>query len=156
DFEALSTVDARLGKLLGATTKLEVLKQNWEFLKARSRELRPADSDDIYGDLIGEVRSLISHVGDTSNLILDPDLDTYYLMDSVLLKLPEGADYLAQARLDGEQIVLRQGLTPDERARFTVLAGLIRTNMDAMSAGLEVAFRSTVDPQLDSNLRGYL
>ncbi|NND92607.1 MAG: hypothetical protein HKN42_17270 [Granulosicoccus sp.] len=27
-------------------------------------------------------------IGDQSNLILDPDLDTYYLMDAVLLKLP--------------------------------------------------------------------
>lgn len=29
------------------------------------------------------------HVGDISNLILDPDLDSYYLMDLTLLKLPK-------------------------------------------------------------------
>ena len=36
---------------------------------ARTRQLRD------------NVRQLVSHVGDTSNLILDPDLDSYYLMD---------------------------------------------------------------------------
>ena len=40
--------------------------------------------------LVGAIRGLITQVGDTSNLILDPDLDSYYVMDSVLLKLPEG------------------------------------------------------------------
>ncbi len=33
--------------------------------------------------------ALNTRIGDDSNLILDPDLDTYYLMDAVLLKLPE-------------------------------------------------------------------
>src|SRR5262249_10898737 len=31
---------------------------------------------------------LIAHVGDTSNLILDPDLDSYYLMDATVTLLP--------------------------------------------------------------------
>lgn len=31
---------------------------------------------------------LTAHVGDTSNLILDPDLDSYYLMDITLIKFP--------------------------------------------------------------------
>jgi diguanylate cyclase (GGDEF)-like protein len=34
-------------------------------------------------------RQLISIVGDKSNLILDPDLDSYYLMDSTILRIPE-------------------------------------------------------------------
>ena len=41
---------------------------------------------------------LLSKVGDTSNLILDPDLDSYYVMDILVLKLPaainSGADLL--------------------------------------------------------------
>jgi methyl-accepting chemotaxis protein len=35
------------------------------------------------------VTQLIAHVGDKSNLILDPDLDSYYAMDVVVLRLPE-------------------------------------------------------------------
>ncbi len=33
-------------------------------------------------------RLLLSRIGDGSNLILDPDLDSYYLMDLVILRLP--------------------------------------------------------------------
>ncbi|TDQ82041.1 methyl-accepting chemotaxis protein [Dongia mobilis] len=38
------------------------------------------------------IRALITRVGDKSNLILDPDLDSYYVMDLVLLKIPELMD----------------------------------------------------------------
>src|SRR5262249_60970438 len=34
-------------------------------------------------------RQLISRIGDQSNLILDPDLDSYYTMSVVVLRLPE-------------------------------------------------------------------
>ncbi len=39
--------------------------------------------------LILELRELVVHIGDTSNLILDPDLDSYYLMDVSLLAIPD-------------------------------------------------------------------
>jgi len=38
------------------------------------------------------VDALIAAIGDQSNLILDPDLDTYYLMDLALLRTPMIAD----------------------------------------------------------------
>src|SRR5262249_14552371 len=44
--------------------------------------------------LIKMTREMIRHAGDTSNLILDPDLDSYYLMDVVLLALPDHIDRL--------------------------------------------------------------
>ncbi|MCS6984113.1 MAG: hypothetical protein NZM25_03155, partial [Leptospiraceae bacterium] len=41
------------------------------------------------GVILTMLRQMITHAGDTSNLILDPDLDTYYLMDVTLLALPQ-------------------------------------------------------------------
>ena len=48
-----------------------------------SRTRRPAQSARI-----ADTVQLIAHVGDTSNLILDPDLDSYYLMDATVTLLP--------------------------------------------------------------------
>lgn len=45
--------------------------------------------------LMTDVRGLIAHGGDTSNLILDPDLDSYYLMDVTLCVLPELQERIA-------------------------------------------------------------
>jgi diguanylate cyclase (GGDEF)-like protein len=42
-----------------------------------------------HDDALTLSQKLIVQVGDTSNLILDPDLDSYYLMDAVVLRIPE-------------------------------------------------------------------
>ncbi|HEV8714506.1 MAG TPA: PAS domain S-box protein, partial [Candidatus Binatia bacterium] len=104
--------------------------------------LEMSDSDELYTKLMVDIRALISQVGDTSNLILDPDLDSYYLMDAVLLKLPDGQDLLAQVRLFGEGLVTRQTMSAEEKARLIVLAGLVRANLDETKNGLSVAFRN--------------
>ncbi|MBC7611037.1 MAG: hypothetical protein H7228_15955 [Polaromonas sp.] len=48
-----------------------------------------------------------------SNLILDPDLDSYYLMEAVLLKLPDAAGLLLQARLLAQAEARAMATRPD-------------------------------------------
>ena len=54
--------------------------------------------------VITRARALITTVGNQSNLILDPDLDSYYTMSLVVLRFPELVDVL----LDTAQAVGRQ------------------------------------------------
>ncbi|HNX05319.1 MAG TPA: hypothetical protein PKI32_07435, partial [Opitutales bacterium] len=65
------------------------LRQEWEALRSSGRP-----SADAAAVFISHVRMAIAHSGDTSNLILDPDLDSYYLMDVVLCALPQTQDRL--------------------------------------------------------------
>jgi signal transduction histidine kinase/DNA-binding response OmpR family regulator/HPt (histidine-containing phosphotransfer) domain-containing protein len=51
-------------------------------------------------DFLTALFALYAHAGDTSNLILDPDLDTYYVMDFMQLRMPEAMQMLA--RFQGE------------------------------------------------------
>jgi HAMP domain-containing protein/HPt (histidine-containing phosphotransfer) domain-containing protein len=53
-----------------------------------------------YERLLLHVRTMVTHAGDSSNLILDPDLDTYYMMDAVLLALPALEAHLASVLAD--------------------------------------------------------
>jgi methyl-accepting chemotaxis protein len=55
------------------------------FLDAASKAATPADAISVGERLAG----LMTRAGDKSNLILDPDLDTYYLMSLVVERLPE-------------------------------------------------------------------
>jgi signal transduction histidine kinase/DNA-binding response OmpR family regulator len=121
--------------------------------------LQPADSDALHVKLLADVHDLFAHVGDTSNLIFDPDLDSYYLMDAVLLKFPAGADLLAQARILGRGILTRKALTPEERAESILLAGLIQSNLEETRTGMGVAFRNNpaenLKPRLGEALQAY-
>jgi signal transduction histidine kinase/DNA-binding response OmpR family regulator/HAMP domain-containing protein len=161
DFEALTAAERELGAILKTASKYEILRENQRFLKEKLLSLNPADSDELHMQLLADIRSLMAHVGDTSNLILDPDLDTYYLMDAVLLKLPDGAALSGQARIQGKRS-LRPGeaLTGEERAEFIRLAGLLRSNLEATRSGLDVAFRNNparnLKPRLEEPLKDYV
>lgn len=58
------------------------VKDTWAKLKADLIELKPSQFD----DLITRTSASIDNVTNQSNLILDPDLDTYYSMDSYCLR----------------------------------------------------------------------
>jgi methyl-accepting chemotaxis protein len=82
---------------------------------------------------------MITHAGDTSNLILDPDLDSYYTMDITLLALPQTQDRLAQMVAFGQQ-ALAQPLTDDVRRRLAVSAALLQeSDLDRISADVQTA-----------------
>ncbi len=78
-------------------------------------------------------RALVTRVGNQSNLILDPDLDSYYTMSLVLLRFPELME-LGSA-MDARLHALGTGESPSTEARtqYFILEGRI----DAIAAGIE-------------------
>ncbi len=44
---------------------------------------------DTYEKVFGLTRGLIAYLGDTSNLILDPDINSYYLISVLMIDLPD-------------------------------------------------------------------
>lgn len=153
DFRDLQAIDQQYGGALKAGAILrqgatpEGLETEWDGLKAAALNLSESDSQIRHSTLIADIRALISHIGDTSFLILDPDLDTYYLMDTVLLKLPEIQSLLSQTILLSEQIARRGSYTPDERTQLIILTGGLRYNLDNQDNpyNLDVNVRKSFD-----------
>src|SRR5262249_29398965 len=134
--------------VLGTTEKLQTLMENWRFLKLKTLDLEPSSNDDLYTKLIGEIQALKTHVGDSSTLILDPEFDTYYLMDALLIRLADSQVRIARARLLGRDIAARKAVTAKEQAELISLAGLIKSDNDALRHGMKVAFDSTASNRL--------
>lgn len=162
DLEALAAVDAKHGKTLSqpdrrSDEKVAGVKEKWRTLKANLATLTPAASDTQHGAIVAQLRDLVSQAGDLSNLILDPDLDSYYVMDSVLLKLPDAQGLLMDLIDFGEDALKKKTLSSDDRTDFVVKMSLVRNNADALTsplAGLPAAFKadSTADARLKTNL----
>jgi PAS domain S-box-containing protein len=96
-------------------------------------------------------RQLISRIGDQSNLILDPDLDGYYTMSIVMLRLPELvttavhlADTAAAARL---------GPADDEaRVKFLLTDGAFAATISATMSDAAAAYRGNSSGDLQHKL----
>ncbi|MGC5198355.1 histidine kinase dimerization/phospho-acceptor domain-containing protein, partial [Aphanothece microscopica] len=74
--------------------------------------------------LTGAALTLIAAIGDGSNLILDPELPSYYLMDLAVLSLPELA-----SEADG-YARSRGPLRPETWAQLYSSAGALNANLD--------------------------
>lgn len=136
ELQNLASVDRKLGENLRTTEKFKVLEQSWQNLDRQDNR----KNREVYRLISDRIEKLRSHVGDTSNLILDPDLDTYYLMDSSLLKLPNMQKVLAEIESLSLEIVDRSQVTPEARGRLTELTGLLKELSSDLSRSLNAGF----------------
>lgn len=90
--EALKTSPAEMAARNRARAAPTVLQSSWQQLQAGTSDM--STSQALHADLLVGIRMLIVQVGDASQLILDPDLDSYYVMDGLLLKEPDLVDRL--------------------------------------------------------------
>jgi PAS domain S-box-containing protein len=156
DFAALAAADRDHGATLETSHEFGILLEDWRYLHAVALELKPADTVALHTKLLRNLRALVSHVGDTSNLILDPRLETYYLIDVILLKLPAAEEQLAEGRLRAVGLGEEGELTPDARARFIVLTDLLGSNPVEVRKSLEIAFGHDPGGRLRAQLEGPL
>ena len=148
---AQQRADAEFGGILGVSDQARVVRANWDDLKKQLPSLTTEISADLHHKLQDDVLGLMSAAGDASNLILDPDLDTYYTMDALLLKLPESLALVSDIRL----FVNRHAgdtLTPEQRAGLVVQAGILKSNLDKLKKGMKVAFANNPGGSLKAGL----
>ncbi|MFZ3089148.1 MAG: diguanylate cyclase [Nitrospirota bacterium] len=151
DMQTIDATDQVYGADLKTTERWQAVKAKWADLKKRALSLSPKESFKSHTLLIEDILSLISRVGETSNMRFDPHPDSYYLMDTVVYKLPVLSEHLGQARAIGSGIAARKRVASDERMRLIILYGLIRYAADANSKAFDSVFRE--NPELKSKLK---
>ncbi|MBX9795191.1 MAG: HAMP domain-containing protein, partial [Burkholderiaceae bacterium] len=79
-------------------------------------------------------RELITRIGNQSNLILDPDLDSYYTMSLVLLRFPELQELLA---LTVHKAVELSQSPADQRNKLQTELLILEGRLDAVLKGID-------------------
>ena len=80
------------------------------------------------------VQALITRIGNQSNLILDPDLDSYYTMSLVVLRFPELFDLIGRIRDQAQTAAAAApGRRVHEQSAYLILEG----RLDAVVSGIE-------------------
>jgi methyl-accepting chemotaxis protein len=94
---------------------------------------------------IAAARTLLGKIADGSNLTLDPDLDSYYVMDTSTTKLPEALDragtLIALVRAQRQ----KARLSDDDKAELMIQLGLFASATSGAQASLESSFKGNAD-----------
>jgi methyl-accepting chemotaxis protein len=147
----LDAADGRLGGQLGTAAMWKRLRASIQATVAA----RPTDARatlGAYDRLTASMLALIVQAGNASNLILDPDLDSYYAMDAFVNKVPLALDTAGRVTSREIAMVASGHSTEAERIALAVDQGVMGSAVDAIHSGLKTAFAETSDPELKKSL----
>ncbi len=150
EFMALVQTDKRLGTALGTGHRVEKALSAWNDLKQRISGMTPAQSFQTHTELVAELLALTERTADRSKLILDSDLDTTYLMDLVVFRLPALAEGMGQSRAIGSSAAANGRLSDSARVQLTIRLDRIRKAQAALERGLAIIFEE--NPALEGDL----
>jgi methyl-accepting chemotaxis protein len=155
--QALVAVDAEIGADLtppveavtSPSTQLATVGSAIDAALAAG-DVPPGDAFVVWSDAVNATTTLAVNVADASNLTLDPDLDSYWVMDAVCFRLPQ-----VMARV-GEVVDRSVLLSRGEGDSGVVDIALAKGAMVDQSAliGLRTTFQATANEDLEANLAG--
>ncbi|MBU1174343.1 MAG: HAMP domain-containing protein [Alphaproteobacteria bacterium] len=144
-----------VGKELPAADAFEAARQSYD---AKLDVTEPAETYAGLrsgGDVAAKraaLNTLITRVGDTSNLILDPDLDSYYVMDIILLRVPSAANAVSELL---ERIEITNSTTDtstDNRILLSALLFGLQSTIHGAAGSLDAAIAGNSDGGVAANL----
>lgn len=137
------------------------LARNWDALKSQTTY-----SPEAFSAVLEDLAKMSKQVGDASGLILDGDLDTYYLVDTVLGAIPTAAQLIGDTKVSGFLLLHANDgvIPPAERTKYLQNIALLRDvdvphvndsirtalNEDASFNGVNESLKSTLEPKLES------
>lgn len=144
----LTKTDRRIGETLDFTPSglakrnrdgcdVANLRASWEWLRKATDGPETDTTDRQHLAIINNVREMIAHAGDNSNLILDPELDSYYLMDVTLMALPRTQDRMTQIMVDGVKRLYTTGPAEHERETLAIDLAMLREDYNRVHESIK-------------------
>ena len=149
---ALAETDAVLSRELRESSEWKSIRATWEELSSRGLGLPPAENLKRHTELISRNLQFMVDIGDRTGLTLVSSESTYYLVDTVVTKLPQLLEPLALTRGLGTGILASRQLSLERRMALAVLVERITTTMQEGNHNIKKVVRSV--PELESKLIG--
>jgi len=150
----IDTIDSELGAQFHTTDNWNKIKKdwnkiksNWDLTKTKSLEISPKDSFEEHTNLINQLLEFSLQVADSSTLTLDPEIDTYYLVDIVYLRTINVVENMAKIRGLGAGVASRQFATNDEKLKLSILSNQVEASLKSYEHDMLVLknYQSTYD-----------
>ncbi|MDZ7652647.1 MAG: methyl-accepting chemotaxis protein [Burkholderiaceae bacterium] len=139
----LEAIDKTLGVMLGTTKALQDLRQ-------KAAAAAGSSAVEAHDALVEAAIALTGQATEGSNLALDPDLDTYYLMDGALMAIPTLIDATERLRVGSLSVARGSAVTAELRRELTANETLGDLFDKRVSAALAKVYG--VRPELKSRL----
>lgn len=121
--------DARLGSQLKTTNQWQQVKQEWQLILNPGEKLANSDVFGLHTKLIKSISRLISHIGVTSNLVLDPSIESNYLLEVIVEKMPLMTNQMGVLRGKSSGLLSSGEIINDQKVSLTSLYALTKKSV---------------------------
>ncbi len=118
------------------------LQEQWQ-ATSQSKDGTDGQGRTVFGPVTQAVVALLYAVGDNSNLVLDPDLDSYYLMNALVLTLPQMLENTGQLWGWGAYALSKGGLSSEQSANWSVWSAKVHSGAGDMRRYMERAMAAS-------------
>ena len=150
---ALKAIDDRLGSQLGTTVDLSKIIDTWDQLKQETLQLSAKESFSRHTRLLEDVIALNIEAGNNSNLILDPEIDSFYVMDLLVNRVLQLTEKMGRVRGLGASIIAKGTITSAQKETLIRLTVSNETVVENIDLALKSAFKA--NPSLKPKLETY-
>src|SRR5262245_44414243 len=145
-FAVLVRAQRELGPILNRAQRFGTVKSHVETLTYERSRPGAVVTNDLREPVANATRTLMTYAGDASRLILDEELASYYLVDTVLFNLPATQLFITQVRGVGELTGGLQRVSVEDRARLNGLEGRLQATQGAINHGVRRAIELSESP----------
>ncbi len=128
--EKIDVIDQQYGSEFQTSSLLNEIKKDWLLL---SNEDSGTDSNAIFTahtQLITKIRRLMNVVNHNSGLIVDPELETTFIIETIVSYIPLLAENIGQTRGLASGIVANNEITTEQRIKLTAALSKVQNEAD--------------------------
>ncbi|MCS6775816.1 MAG: HAMP domain-containing methyl-accepting chemotaxis protein [Chloroherpetonaceae bacterium] len=126
-----------LGTQLKVSREWEAFKSRWNALHPDVLQATPGQAQDRCRAVTQSLKDLITAVCNNSNLILDPQLDSYFTMDTLMVQMPELLHHSNLLRDTAIAALNSRQIGTDVRVQLAVLAARSELHATNLKSSLE-------------------
>lgn len=135
--EALKQMEEKLPPSLASNKDLQRIENNWERIRKDGLNWTKDENFAAHTSLIDQIRLFEVVTADEYALTLDPEIGTYYLIDSAIQKLPNVLEHLGRIRAYGAGILVEQQATAQQKVQINTLIAELDNVIDDLKVNLE-------------------
>jgi len=149
---SLHVVNESLPAGLLAGDDWKSIKAGWKAIADHGASIAPTEVIEAHSKLIERVIEFMISIGDTTELTLDPKIESYYLMDLALFRQPQISARMGRLRAQGlDRLAVRGGL--DDRIKILMSVHLTALDEARHSAKISLSKVALVSAALDNRLQ---
>ena len=150
--DIVAASDAAISPKLRETAAWKAIRQDWEQIRTQGLSWAAPENIKRHSLMIDKVLVFMVDIADETQLTLDPEMDTYYFMDTVVTKMPAMLEPLGITRARGTGVLTKKELSPQMRIDISSLVAQMTGTLRAQDANLQKVVRFS--PSLQGALSG--